>query len=105
MQPEFEALLTSNEAHLKRALHVTGHIHDWPTAWNDRGMRQPGDFLLGRAIRVLPKGNVAQRVVRGDWRQRKNEWGEYVLRRLIENPASRASVETHPITQRLRELR
>jgi hypothetical protein len=104
MDPEFESLLTADEAALKRALAVTDRIHDWPTAWRDRGMRQPGDLLLGKAIEALPRQNAARRVVRGGWRQRKNEWGEYVLRRLIASPGGRDRIAAHPIVARLREL-
>jgi hypothetical protein len=104
MDPEFEGLLTADESGLKRVLGISGRPDGWPRRWNQAGMRQPGDRLLGPAVDSLPRSHWARRQIRGRWRQRKNDWGELVLRSLLADEDAAQILLTHPVCQRLREI-
>jgi hypothetical protein len=39
-----------------------------------------------------------RRRIRGNWRRGKNEWGEYILRRLLEDQDGTAVINNHAIT-------
>jgi hypothetical protein len=43
-------------------------------------------------------------MIGGDLKTRKNEWGEYLLRRLLDDEQARPLILGHPISKRLAEL-
>ncbi len=108
MEPMFESLLVQDERAVKRALGVTTTPEGWPTSgWGDPRERQPDQRVLGRAIlsikRTKPKLQCVRQIP-GDMRTNKNEWGEYILRKMLEDNRGRSIILNHPICVRLTEL-
>lgn len=108
MEPMFEGLLVQDEAAARRALGVQGRpVRDWPSGWGDRRSRRPDLQPLGEAIRavkaVRPQLDVVKRV-RGDLRTNKDEWGAWILERLLTDDSASELVRAHPTCARLREL-
>lgn len=108
MEPMFEALLTQDEAAARRALGLARRVKGWPSkGWGDASVRHPDAEVLGPAIRaatrVRPKLQVTRRVP-GDMRTNKDGWGEFLLRKLLDDQQARSRVVTHPICVRLKEL-
>ena len=108
MEPMFESLLTQDESAVRRALGLRGQVRGWPRhGWADSGERRPDDRILAPAILAAsnqrPKPEPC-RQIGGDMRTRKNEWGEFLLRKLLEDEKARATVLAHPIARRLAEL-
>jgi hypothetical protein len=108
MEPMFEDLLVQNEAAVKRALGVKREPKGWPrTGWSDPRERHPDLNVLApiitalRSMRPVPE---ALRKVRGDMRNHKNEWGEFLLRQLLADDQARLLVLSHPLSRRLAEL-
>lgn len=105
MDPEFEALLTASEDAALRALKLSTKPAGWPSSgWGIGGAQRPSEDLVRRAIGSLPRDNPARRQIRGGWRENKNEWGEYILRSLLKDPAGHDVLKRHPICRRLAEL-
>jgi hypothetical protein len=108
MEPLFEGLLVQDEAAVKRALGVKKEPKGWPrTGWSDATERRPDLNVLAPAITALRRHRPAPgvfRKVRGDMRTHKNEWGELLLRELLEDSHARSLVLSHPISRRLTEL-
>lgn len=105
MEPVFEALLTSDESDVRRALGVSGtRLARWPGSWG-RQTQRPDQDLLGPSIRAARRVEVRlRRTIRGAFETNKNEWAEYLLRRMLSDPAARSRISSHPITARLRDL-
>ena len=101
MEPMFEDLLVSDENAVKRALGVSGSPRGWPP-WQPSPT--PDRKLLTPAIAALPARSAVRRRVRGDFRTRKDDWGEYILRQLLSDDDARATVVDHPVVTRLGEL-
>ncbi len=105
MEPMFESLLIVCEQTIRRALGVKdrGRVK-WPT-WNEHPQRP--EYLLGLAIKaardVDPKPR-AIKLVRGDMKTAKHEWGEYFLRNMIQDPRCLEKVRRHRTAARLVEL-
>jgi len=98
----FEDILTRNESGLKRVLGVAGQSTvGWPR-WG--ASSNPDRDLIGPAIACVPRRSTIHRRIRGDFRTKKDEWAEYLLRQLMEDPAERAQLANHPFATRLREL-
>jgi len=108
MEPMFEALLVQDEGAVKRALQVSETPRGWPRqGWGDCRERHPDRRILMPAIAAIQSIKPRLRCVkhiRGDMRTKKDEWGEYILRRLFGDPKARASVLQHPLPARLVEL-
>lgn len=104
MDPEFESLLTANEAATRRALGLASTPSDWPGGWGPGGTRRPAEDVLRVAIECVPGNSPIRRRIRGGWRQQKSAWGEYLLRQLLAEDVGRQSVVSHPISVRLSEL-
>ena len=109
MEPMFESLLVQDEGAVRRAMGVEGtSVKGWPKrGWGDAGVRRPDQDLLAPAVRALlnirPKRDVL-RLVRGDMKTHKSEWGELLLRRMIDDARARHLITEHPIARRLSEL-
>jgi len=105
MEPVFESLLIVCEQTIRRTLGVkdSGRVK-WPT-WSEY-LQRPEDLLrlaIEAAKRVEPKPTAIKRV-RGDMRTAKHEWGEYLLRHMIEDEQCRERLRHHPTAARLVEL-
>ncbi len=108
MEPMFESLLAQDERAVKRALGIATTPGDWPTSgWGDPRERQPDQRVLGRAIlsikRVRPKPQCIRHIA-GDMKTNKDEWDDYILRRIQEQDRGRGLIVNHPIGIRLTEL-
>jgi hypothetical protein len=109
MEPMFESLLVQDEAAVKRALGIQGRsVSGWPgQGWGDPQERRPDEHILAPAIRAVsrlrPKLQV-YRMVGGDLRTKKDEWGELLLRRMLNDSRARPNLLEHPIVKRLAEL-
>lgn len=108
MEPVFESLLVQDEGGIKRALGITQEPRGWPRqGWRDPRERRPDLNVLAPAIRsamsIRPPLAV-MRAVRGDMRTQKTQWGELLLRNLLDDDRSRDRVLEHPILRRLSEL-
>ena len=101
MEPEFEGILVQDETSLRRVLSMTAN-HDWPRRW-DPAQRKL-DRVLGPIVESLPRTHPAKRAIRGGWRERKAEWGEYFLRALLQDQRGATAVAGHPTAQRLAEI-
>lgn len=104
MDPEFESLLTADERGVRRALGFDSRPPDWPTAWGPGGTRRPSEDVLRPAVKCIPPASPLRRRIRGGWRERKGEWGEYILRELLNDTAGADTVRAHPIARRLAEV-
>jgi hypothetical protein len=109
MEPMFESVLVQDEAAVKRALGIQGRsIAGWPgQRWGDLRERRPDESILAPAIRAVSRVRPkiqACRVVRGDMKTNKNGWGEYLLRRMLNDQLVRSRLLDHPISKRLAEL-
>ncbi len=101
MDPMFEDLLVASEAAVKRALEVSGRPAGWPR-WNRSP--NPDRDILAPAIAALPYRSSVRRRVRGDFRTKKDDWGEYLLRKLLDDDAVRSALASHPVVLRLGEV-
>jgi hypothetical protein len=105
MEPTFESLLLCCERAIRDALGVesAGRI-GWPS-WDQHTMRP--ELILQKAIQVVRQLQARPRVmgqIRGDMITAKNEWGEYFLRRILDDERCREAFLSHPIALRLRDL-
>ena len=104
MEPEFESILTYDERAARIALEVTGRASGWPGGWGPGGSRRPAEEVMRPAVDCVPRSAPVRRMIRGNWRTAKNEWGEYVLRTIANDPRFRQSLAEHPIVNRLCEV-
>lgn len=108
MDPMFEGVLVQDEKALRRALNLDGSKlpKGWPKSGWSPPTRRPDAELLGPAVRSLvdsrPKPKVVKQVG-GDFVLNKDGWGEYLLRRLLDDSSARSQVLGHPLYQRLAE--
>jgi hypothetical protein len=106
MDPLFEALLARDGRAVRRALGLDTDPPDWPTGWSATE-RDPSTRLLGRAIaamRQLRPRPPIRRHIRENWQNAKDEWGDYLLRKLLAEPTQAAAIHAHPIAARLRHI-
>lgn len=103
MEPEFEDLLTANETGVKRVLEIQSRPKDWPRGWGG-GTRAPSRDVMQRVIGMIPPRSGPRRTIKGGWRQSKNEWAEYIVRRMAEHERDRERLRTHPLVRRLAEM-
>lgn len=105
MDPMFEALLLQDEGAVKRALDLHGRIDGWPSSWRDTTEKHPDRKILASVIvavrAIRPKPPILRHIL-GGMNTHKNEWSEYLLRRLLED--SKDNVVAHPIARRLAEI-
>lgn len=104
MDPEFESLLAVDETGVRRALGFNTRPPNWPTAWGVGSTRRPSEDVLRPAVQCVPRASPVRRRIRGGWREHKGEWGEYILRQLLADNATAATIRSHPIVQRLSEV-
>ncbi len=106
MEPMFEGLLVQDEAAVKQALGLRGKVPGWPRqGWGDAQERRPDEQLLAPAVNAAR--SQAPRIiagVRGDWDVNKDGWGEFLLRRLLDDSKACPQVLAHPLCQRLAEV-
>ncbi|MDJ0762006.1 MAG: hypothetical protein QNJ97_03375 [Myxococcota bacterium] len=109
MEPMFENLLVQDEQGVKRALGVVNRqIPGWPTkGWGDPQERHPDSAILKPALKAIrrlrPKPAVLKQV-RGDFITNKTGWGEYLLRKFLQDPNIEPKVVGHQICVRLSEI-
>jgi hypothetical protein len=109
MEPVFEGMLVQDEQAVRRALGLEREtVKGWPRqGWGDPQERRPDLKVLVpaiQALRALRPRRPVLRLVRGDMRTHKSDWGELLLRRLLEDDRARPLVLAHPIARRLSEL-
>jgi hypothetical protein len=109
MEPMFESVLVQDEAVARRAFGIRGrNVPDWPSqGWGDLRERRPDENILAPAIRAISRVRPklqAHRLIGGDLKTKKNEWGEYLLRRMLSDEHARLKVLEHPLSKRLAEL-
>jgi hypothetical protein len=108
MDPMFEALLTESDLVARRALGVAVPPAGWPRGgWGDRSERRPDAKILAPAVAALGNQRPRPRIVnqvRGNMRTNKEGWGEFILRRLREDPEGQRLLQGHRFAKRLREL-
>jgi hypothetical protein len=104
MDPEFESVLSVDERAVRRALGLNSRPSGWPTGWGVGGTRRPSEEVLRPAVQCLPRTSPVRRRIRGGWRERKGEWGEYILRQLLADASTATAVQSHPIAERLAEI-
>jgi len=110
MYPMFEALITQDESAAKRAFEIAGSDvpRTWPgRGWGDPHERRPDANVLTpavNAVKGMTNPPACARHIRGDMRTKKDEWGEYLLRQMINDEESHDLIRNHPICQRFLEL-
>jgi hypothetical protein len=106
MEQMFESLLVQDERAAKRALGLDLEPKRWPRNGWTAGHRRP-DKTLQQAItamqRIRPRPRITGQI-RGDMMTKKDDWGEYLLRSLMEDETSRPLIVRHRICTRLTEL-
>lgn len=108
MEPMFEVVLTPHEAALKEAFGCKSTPKNWPQrGWGDPHLREPDKKLLAPAVdavlAVRPKLPCTKHI-RGDF-EKKNDWGEYLLRRLLADERVRPLILGTPFVERLGAIR
>ncbi|MCY1058057.1 hypothetical protein [Nannocystis sp. SCPEA4] len=107
MEPMFEALLARDGRAVRRALGFDNDPPGWPSGWGRSDVRDPSTQLFAPAIAAVrnfrPRKPVL-RQIREPWQNAKDEWGEYLLRHLLEDPQQAALLRAHAIAQRLIHL-
>jgi hypothetical protein len=102
MVPTFESILVVCEQTIRRLLGVVdGGRVGWP-AW-DEHRAWPEELIqlaIEAAKRVSPKPD-AIKLIRGDMKNAKNEWNEYLLRNMINDERCINELRQHPIATRL----
>ncbi len=109
MEPMFESVLVQDESAARRAFGIQGrNVPDWPgQGWGDLRERRPDENILAPAIRAISRVRPklqAHRLIGGDLKTKKNEWGEYLLKRMLSDEHARPKVLDHPLSKRLAEL-
>lgn len=102
MEPMFEALFTRDGRAVRRALDLKQDPPGWPTGWGPE-QRDPSKKLMGPAIaairRMRPKHQV-RRIIREAWENAKDEWSEYIIRKLLTDETQHEALLEHSISQR-----
>jgi len=107
MEPMFEGLLVQNEQAVRRALGLVNlpSPQGWPKSGWGTGQLKPDAGLLIPAIAAMtrnrPKHEVTKKI-RGDFRTNKDGWGEFLLRKMLDDNEARPLILSHPIYERLR---
>jgi hypothetical protein len=83
MWPNFEGLLVTDEATVKRAL--VGHGNPTPPKWPtfDTRAQNPDQSIMPKAVECASK--AARDIVRGSFKTNKHGWAEFILRYVREN--------------------
>lgn len=106
MDPEFEDILTLEERRVRKALKLSSTPPGWPGGWGGGAARHPSQDVLGPAISAAIRArSPLTRQIRGGWKTKKPEWGEYLLRTLLADSKGRAAITNHPLVARLTEAR
>ena len=105
MEPEFEGLLLF-EKELRSVFGVKGKgTKGWPKDWKPTPQRK-GKHILHAAIEAARtvKGSKPLPVHGTILNAAPNEWGEWLLRKLLDRDDSRAKLANHPIVRRMAEV-
>lgn len=106
MEPMFEALFTRDGRAVRRALDLKHDPPGWPTGWGVEA-RDPSARLMEPAIaairRIRPAHQV-RRIIRDTWGNAKDEWSEYIIRKLLADEAQREAILEHAISRRLKNI-
>lgn len=106
MEPTFESLLLCCEQTVQRALGCQGKPQrHWPK-WDSESI-EPEELLqsaiqAARCVRPTPQ---IFRKIRGDMKNAKNEWGEYLLREMCADKQCKTTMQSHPLVKRLKSMR
>ncbi|MBK7823675.1 hypothetical protein [Nannocystis sp.] len=106
MEPMFEALFTHDGRAVRRALDLKDDPPGWPTGWGPNE-RDPSRKLMGPAIAAIHRMRPAhpvRKIIRETWRNAKDEWGEYILRKLLADETQRKLILEHAISRRLKNI-
>lgn len=106
MEPMFEALFARDGRAVRRALDLKQDPPGWPSGWGSEE-RDPSGKLMGPAIaairRMRPRHEV-RRILRDTWDNAKDEWSEYILKKLLADPSQADAILDHAISRRLRHI-
>jgi hypothetical protein len=107
MEPMFEGLFVRDGRSVRRAMGLDREPPGWPAAkqWSDRERspsRTPEEAI--DAMRELRPKPPIRRVVHSIYKEGKDEWCDYLLRRLLADPTQAAEICAHPIARRLAHL-
>lgn len=105
MEPMFEGLLAHDGRAIRQAMGLESDPPRWPPnkRWNS-DERDPSTNLLAAsvdAMRDLRPPAKIRRIIRAIYDEAKDEWCEYLLRKLFEDPGQAAIIRSHPIARRL----
>lgn len=106
MEPMFEGLYTRDGRAVRRALDLAQDPPGWPTGWGSKE-RDPSGKLMGpaiAAIRRMRPSHPVRRIIRDTWDNAKDEWGEYLLKKLLATPEQADHILDHPISRRLKYI-
>lgn len=106
MEPMFEALFTHDGRAVRRALDLKHDPPGWPTGWGPHE-RDPSRKLMGPAIAAIHRlrpAHPVRKIIRETWRNAKDEWGEYILRKLLADETQREAILEHAISRRLKSI-
>lgn len=107
MEPMFEGLIAQDGRAVRRAMGLDRDPPGWPATrrWPDD--RDPSTNLLAAAVdamRELRPHAAVRKLIRAIYDEAKDEWCEYLLRRLLEDPQQAASIRAHPIARRIAHI-
>jgi hypothetical protein len=105
MEPTFESILLICESIVRRLFGVRDSRRiGWPS-WDITGERPENviqdSIMSAKKIRPVPK---VFRIVYGDMKTAKNDWGERILREMLNDPECLEQLREHPTSRRLREV-
>lgn len=108
MEPMFEGLLAQDGRAVRRAMDLSSEPPGWPPArkWNPHE-RNPSSTLLAAAVDAMremrPKAELRKKL-HAIYDEAKDEWCDYLLRRLFEVSDHAAVIRSHPIARRLAHI-
>ncbi len=104
MEPMFEGLLVRDGRFIRRAMGLDADPPGWPAAkrWRDRE-RDPSATLEAAvdAMRELRPRAEVRRQLRNIYTEAKDEWCDYLLRKLLVDSEQAAAIREHAIARRL----
>ena len=106
MEPMFEILLALCEDIVMDIFQLRKRPAGWPNDWPGVTVR-PDIEIIQKAIttarKISPTPSVF-RIIRGDMINNKHEWGEFILRQILNNPHCVDKLRNHATSTRLTDL-
>jgi hypothetical protein len=107
ISPEFEALFL-DQRRMREALNVTRRqVRGWPkNGWDPGATRRPKQTVSEavESVRRLSPPPDGLPPIRSPMVDSPNEWGEWLLRRMLQSPEGQAHVRADPMSRRLVDL-